>query len=154
MLFTDIVASTAAAAAMGDRARRAVLDRHDGAVRRQLDRYRGVAVKQTGDGVAATFDGPARAVTCACAIRDALRGLGIEIRAGLHTGEIERRGDDISGLGVHIAARVASLAAPSEVLVSRTVTDLVVGSGIDFDDRGSHELKGVPGEWQLFAVKG
>jgi class 3 adenylate cyclase len=153
VLFTDIVGSTGVASAMGDHAWRVLLDRHDDAVARQLERYKGVAVKHTGDGMAATFDGPARAVTCACAIRDALRGIGLEIRAGLHTGEVERRGEDISGLGVHIAARVASLAGPSEVIVSRTVTDLVVGSGIEFDDRGAHELKGVPGEWQLFAVR-
>jgi class 3 adenylate cyclase len=154
VLFTDIVGSTAVAASMGDHAWRALLNRHDDTVARQLERYKGVAVKHTGDGIAATFDGPARAVTCACAIRDALRGIGLEIRAGLHTGEIERRGDDISGLGVHIAARAASLAGPSEVIVSRTVTDLVVGSGIEFENRGSHELKGVPGEWRLYAVRG
>ena len=154
VLITDIVDSTAAAAAMGDRTWRATLDRHDEAVRRQLARYRGVAVKHTGDGVAATFDGPARAVTCACAIRDALRGMGLEIRAGLHTGEIERRGEDISGLGVHIAARVAQMAAPGEVLTSSTVKDLVVGSGIAFADRGTHRLKGVPDKWRLMSVIG
>jgi class 3 adenylate cyclase/pimeloyl-ACP methyl ester carboxylesterase len=152
VLFTDIVDSTGAAAAMGDRAWRATLDRHDATVRRQLERYRGTAVKNTGDGVVATFDGPARAVTCACAIRDAVRGLGIEIRAGMHTGEIERRGDDISGLGVHIAARVAHLASPSEVLVSSTVKDLVVGSGIAFEDHGVHTLKGVPDRWRVLRV--
>ncbi|HEX9697182.1 MAG TPA: adenylate/guanylate cyclase domain-containing protein [Actinomycetota bacterium] len=153
VLFTDIVDSTATAATIGDRAWRLTLNRHDNAVRRQLERYRGIAVKQTGDGVVATFDGPARAVTCALAIRDALRGLGLEVRAGLHTGEIERRGDDISGLGVHIAARVAQIATPGEVLVSSTVKDLVVGSGIAFSDRGVHRLKGVPDEWRLLRVK-
>jgi class 3 adenylate cyclase len=134
VMFTDIVDSTATAAAMGDHAWRGVLDRHDDVIRRQLERYRGNAVKQTGDGVAATFDGPARGITCACAIRDAVRALGLEVRAGLHTGEIERRGDDVSGIGVHIAARVAQMAGPGEVLVSSTVKDLVVGSGIAFED--------------------
>ncbi len=153
VLITDIVDSTARAAAMGDRAWRAMLDRHDDVVGRQLDRYRGTAVKQTGDGVAATFDGPARAVTCACAIRDVLRPLGLEVRIGLHTGEIERRGDDISGLGVHIAARVAQMAAPGEVLVSSTVKDLVVGSGITFADRGVYTLKGIPEAWRLLRVE-
>jgi class 3 adenylate cyclase len=152
VMFTDIVDSTSAASAMGDRAWRGILDRHDEMVGRQLERYRGVAFKHTGDGVAATFDGPARAITGACAIRDALRGLGLEVRAGLHTGEIERRGADVSGLGVHIAARVAALAGPGEVLVSSTVKDLVVGSGITFEDRGSHALKGVPDEWRLLSV--
>ena len=151
-MFTDIVDSTATAATMGDRAWRQVLDRHDETVNRQLQRYRGNAFKQTGGGVAATFDGPARAITCACAIRDALRSLGVDVRAGLHTGEIERRGDDVSGVGVHIAARVAQLAGSGEVLVSSTVKDLVVGSGIRFDDRGAHTLKGVPGEWRLLSV--
>lgn len=152
VMFTDIVDSTAAASAMGDRAWRQLLDRHDEVVGRQLERFRGTAVKHTGDGIAATFDGPARAITCACAIRDVVRGLGLEVRAGLHTGEIERRGSDVSGVGVHIAARVASIAAPGEVLVSSTVKDLVVGSGIAFEDRGTHTLKGVPDEWRLLRV--
>ncbi|MDP9325546.1 MAG: adenylate/guanylate cyclase domain-containing protein [Candidatus Dormibacteraeota bacterium] len=153
-MFTDIVGSTAKATAVGDRAWRDLLDRHDDAVRRQVERHRGEVVKQTGDGVAATFDGPARAITCAGAIRDAVRLLGLEMRAGLHTGEIERRGDDVSGVGVHIAARVAQLAGAGEVLVSSTVKDLVVGSGIAFEDRGTHVLKGVPDEWRLLSVVG
>jgi class 3 adenylate cyclase len=134
-MFTDIVDSTAAAATMGDRAWRNLLE-------------------QTGDGVAATFDGPARAITCACAIRDVVRPLGLEVRAGLHTGEIERRAADVSGMGVHIAARVADRAGAGEVLVSSTVKDLVVGSGITFEDRGTHTLKGVPDEWRLLSVVG
>ncbi|MGB2941040.1 MAG: adenylate/guanylate cyclase domain-containing protein [Candidatus Dormiibacterota bacterium] len=154
VLFTDIVGSTAKASEIGDHAWRELLDRHDDGVRRQLERYRGGAFKNTGDGVAATFDGPARAINCACAIRDAVRGMGLEVRAGLHTGEIERRGDDVSGVGVHIAARVAGLAGPGEVLVSSTVKDLVVGSGINFEDRGTHALKGVPDEWRLLSVVG
>jgi pimeloyl-ACP methyl ester carboxylesterase len=154
VMFTDIVDSTAKASEIGDRSWRQLLDRHDYAVRRQIERYRGNAVKHTGDGVAATFDGPARAITCACAIRDAVRGLGLEVRAGLHTGEIERRGDDVSGIGVHIAARVAAKAIAGEVLVSSTVRDLVVGSGIVFQDRGMHALKGVPGQWRLLSVVG
>ena len=129
-----------------------MLDRFDSGVRRQLTRFRGVEVNTTGDGFVATFDGPARVVGCACAIRDTARQLGLEVRSGLHTGEIEQRGDDISGIGVHIAARVAGLAHPSSVWVSRTVTDLVVGSGIGFDDLGEHELKGVPGTWRLYSV--
>ncbi len=152
VMFTDIVGSTAKASEVGDHTWKQLLDRHDEAVRRQLERYRGSAVKYTGDGVVATFDGPGRAITCACAIRDAVRGLGLEVRAGLHTGEIERRGDDVSGLGVHIAARVATLAEAGEVLVSSTVKDLVVGSGISFEDRGTHVLKGVPDEWRLLSV--
>jgi class 3 adenylate cyclase len=154
VMFTDIVDSTAKASDLGDHAWRQLLDRHDDAVRRQIERYRGITVKHTGDGVAATFDGPARAITCACAIRDAVRVLGLEVRAGLHTGEIERRGDDVSGVGVHIAARVAQMAGPGEVLVSSTVKDLVVGSGIAFEDRGTHALKGVPDEWRLLSVVG
>ena len=152
ILFTDIVASTEQVSAFGDQRWRDILDRFDAAVRRQLDRFRGVEVNTTGDGFVATFDGPARAVACACAIRDGARQLGLEVRTGLHTGEIEQRGDDISGIGVHIAARVAALAEPSSVWVSRTVTDLVVGSGIHFEALGDHELKGVPGTWTLYAV--
>jgi class 3 adenylate cyclase len=129
-----------------------MLDRHDAAVRRQLERFRGVEVNTTGDGFVATFDGPARAVQCACAIRDAAKQLDIETRAGVHTGEIELRGDDIAGIGVHIAARVAARAEPSTVWVSRTVTDLVIGSGLRFRARGDHELKGVPGTWPLYSV--
>ena len=121
-------------------------------VHRQLEQFRGRQIKSTGDGVFATFDGPARAIHCAGAIRDGARRLGLEIRAGLHTGECEIRGDDLGGIAVHVGARVAGLAGPGEILVSRTVVDLVAGSGIEFTDRGEHELKGVPGTWQLFAV--
>ena len=153
VLFTDIVGSTDQASAVGDRAWREMLDQHDALVRTHLERYRGREVKSTGDGVLATFDGPGRAIQCALEIGDALRPLGLEIRAGLHTGEVEMRGEDVGGIAVHIAARVQTAAAPGEVLVSRTVSDLVVGSGIDFEDRGPHALKGIPGEWQLFAVR-
>jgi class 3 adenylate cyclase len=152
VLFSDIVGSTERAAALGDRRWRELLDLHDAVVRREVDSHRGKLVKSTGDGVLATFDGPARAVTCGCEIRDGVRPLGIGVRVGLHTGEIEMRGEDIGGIGVHIGARIAALAEPSEVLVSRTLTDLVAGSGITFEDRGGHQLRGVPGTWQLFAV--
>jgi class 3 adenylate cyclase len=152
VLFTDIVSSTVRAIELGDHRWRDMLDGHDKAVRRQLARFRGKEVNTTGDGFLATFDGPARAVECACAIRDAARQLGVEVRSGVHTGEIELRGDDVAGVAVHIAARVAALAEPSTVWVSRTVTDLVTGSGIGFSDRGNHDLKGVPGTWALFAV--
>jgi class 3 adenylate cyclase len=152
VLFTDIVDSTARASALGDRRWREVLDEHDRIAAGRVEEHRGRLVKSTGDGLLATFDGPARAVSCARALRDALRALDLEVRAGLHTGEIEVRGDDIGGIGVHIAARVAAEAHRGEVMVSRTVTDLVVGSGIEFADRGTHRLKGVPGDWQLFAV--
>ena len=131
----------------GDRAH------HDEVVERQLERFGGRGVKWTGDGVLATFSGPARAVRCAVAIREGLRRLGLEITAGVHVGEIELRGVDVGGIAVHIAARVQALAQPGEVLVSRTVVDLVAGSGIDFADRGEHELKGVPRSWRLFAVQ-
>ncbi len=153
VLFTDIVGSTEQAARLGDRKWREILQAHHDVTRRELERFRGNEVKTTGDGFLATFDGPARAVRCGCAIRDGIRGLGLEVRAGLHTGEIETIGDDVGGIGVHIAQRVQSNADPGEVLVSRTVTDLVAGSGIDFCDRGEHELKGVPGSWRLFAVE-
>ncbi len=152
VLFTDIVESTKKAAEVSDRRWRDLLDRHDEVVRRELKRHRGNEVKATGDGLLATFDGPARAVRCACAIRDAVRDLGIEVRAGLHTGEIELRGKDVAGLAVVIARRVCDLAYRGQVLVSRTITDLVAGSGLEFQDRGEHELKGVPGRWQLYAV--
>jgi class 3 adenylate cyclase len=152
VLFTDIVDSTAQATALGDRAWRYRLDDHDAVVRRHLTRFRGREIKTMGDGFLATFDGPARAIRCACAIRDEAGELGIGVRAGLHTGEIELLGDDIGGVAVNIGSRVAALAGPAEVLVSRTVTDLVAGSGISFEDRGEHELKGVPGLWRLFAV--
>jgi class 3 adenylate cyclase len=152
VLLIDIVSSTEHVATMGDVRWRGVLDRFDSAARRQLGRFRGTEVNTTGDGFVATFDGPARAVACACAIRDSAHQLGLEVRSGVHTGEIEQRGADIAGIAVHIAARVASLAAPSGVWVSRTVADLVVGSGIRFQPLGDHELKGVPGPWTLYAV--
>jgi class 3 adenylate cyclase len=152
VMFTDSVDSTRQAAALGDRRWRDLLGRHDALMRRELERHRGRAVKTMGDGFLATFDGPARAIRCACSVRDALRDLGIEVRAGLHTGEFDLIGDDVGGIAVNIGARVGSAAGPGEVLVSRTVTDLVAGSGIAFEDRGVHALKGVPGEWQLFAV--
>jgi class 3 adenylate cyclase len=152
VLFTDIVDSTRQAAEMGDRDWRALLDAHDAVVRAQLARFRGREVSTAGDSFLATFDGPQRAIRCAMAIRDAVRSLGIEVRAGLHTGECEIRGDDIGGIAVHIGARVSSLAGPNEVLVSSTLRDLVIGSGLEFDDRSAHQLKGVPGEWHLFAV--
>jgi class 3 adenylate cyclase/pimeloyl-ACP methyl ester carboxylesterase len=153
VLFTDIVDSTTRASELGDSAWRDLLDRHDTTVRRQLDRYRGTEIKSVGDGFLATFDGPARAIQCAVAVRDNLQPLGLDVRAGLHTGEVERRGEDVGGIAVHIGARVAALAGPGEVLTSSTVKDLVVGSGIGFDARGSHTLKGVPDEWRPFAVK-
>jgi class 3 adenylate cyclase len=152
VLFTDIVDSTRHAAEIGDRDWHALLDAHDAVVRSQLARFRGREVNTSGDGFLAMFDGPQRAIRCAMAIRDAVQALGIQVRAGLHTGECEVRGDDIGGIGVHIGARVSALAGPNEVLVSSTLRDLVIGSGLEFDDRGAHELKGVPGEWKLFAV--
>lgn len=152
VLFTDIVGSTERAAALGDRRWRDLLDSHDKAVRRELTRYRGREVKRTGDGFLATFDGPARAIRCGVAISRAVKALGIEVRAGLHTGEIEVRGEDVGGIAVHLAARVMAAAKASEVLVSSTVKDLVAGSGIVFQDRGESRLKGVPGTWRLFAV--
>jgi class 3 adenylate cyclase/pimeloyl-ACP methyl ester carboxylesterase len=152
VLFTDIVDSTRRAAEIGDRDWHALLDAHDAIVRSQLARFRGREVNTSGDGFLAMFDGPQRAIRCAMAIRDALQALGIEIRAGLHTGECEIRGDDIGGIGVHIGARVSALAGPNDVLVSSTLRDLVIGSGLGFEDRGAHQLKGVPGEWRIFAV--
>jgi class 3 adenylate cyclase len=154
VLFTDIVGSTAQAASLGDQRWRSLLDTHDRTVREQLRRFRGREVNTTGDGFFASFDGPARAIRCAQAIAEATAELGVRLRVGLHTGECEVRGPDLGGLAVHIAARVGSLAAPGETLVSGTVKDLVVGSGIAFDERGDHELKGVPGTWKLFAVTG
>jgi class 3 adenylate cyclase len=154
VLLTDIVDSTEQATALGDRVWNDRLALHDRTIDRQLARFGGHLVKRTGDGVLATFDGPARAVQCARAIREAVHQLGLDIRAGLHTGEIQIRGDDIAGVAVNIAARVSALAEPGEVLVSRTVTDLVAGSELRFEDRGAHILKGVPGDWQLFAVDG
>ena len=151
VLFTDIVDSTRRASELGDAAWRSLLDRHDAAVRRQLERFRGREVKVTGDGFVATFDGPARAIQCAQSITAAVRPLGLEVRAGLHTGEIEMREEDIAGVAVHIGARVAALAGPGEVLVSGSVPPLVVGSGLSFEDRGTQQLKGVDGEWRVFA---
>ncbi len=152
VLFTDICGSTARAAQLGDAAWRALLARHDELVRAEVTRHRGRAVKSTGDGVLATFDGPARAIGAARSIEHAVHELGIQVRAGLHTGECEIVGDDVAGLAVHIGARVMNEAGPGEVLVSGTVKDLVVGSGIDFRRRGSHRLRGIPGEWSLWQV--
>jgi len=152
VMFTDIVGSTEQLAKVGDNAWRQLLDRHDSVTARQVERFRGRAIKHTGDGVLATFDGPARAVQCARTIQDATRAIGLEVRAGLHVGECELRGDDIGGLAVHIAARVAGAAGPGEILVSSTVRDLVAGSGLEFSDRGAQKLKGVPGKWRLFSV--
>ena len=152
VLYTDIVQSTARASTLGDAAWKQLLDRHDRLVGREIDRHRGVLVKSTGDGALARFDGPARAVSCGLAIEHAASELGLEIRAGLHTGEIELRGDDIGGISAHVGARVAALAGPHEVLVSRTVRDLVAGSGLTFTDRGEHELKGVPDRFQIYAA--
>ncbi len=153
VLFTDIVGSTERAAELGDRRWTELLAEHHRIVRDELDRHRGKVIRIEGDGTLSTFDGPARAVNCAAVIQRALEPLGLEIRAGLHTGEIELAATGVEGIAVHIGARVASLAQPGEVLVSSTVKDLVVGSGIAFADRGRHELKGVPGEWQLYAVE-
>ena len=153
ILFTDIVGSTERAAELGDSRWRSVLDMHDALVRRELDRFRGREIKPTGDGFFASFDGPVRAIRCAQAIVAAARSIGLDVRTGLHTGECELRGDDLGGFAVHVAARVAEQSRAGEVLVSRTVTDLLAGSGIEFDDRSEHELKGVPGTWRLFAVR-
>jgi class 3 adenylate cyclase len=152
VLFTDICDSTRRAAEMGDRGWRFLLERHDALFRQALERHRGREVKRTGDGFLATFDGPARAIRCAASIAEAMGSLGLQVRAGLHTGELEVMDGDLGGLAVHIASRVMSAAEPNEVLVSGTVKDLVVGSGIDFEDRGERELRGVPGEWRLYAV--
>jgi len=152
ILFTDIVGSTGLAADVGDRRWRELLDEHDAAVAAAVSRFDGVLVKSTGDGALATFSSPGRAIAAAKAIDTAVAGVGLQIRAGLHTGECERRGDDVGGIAVHIASRVAALADAGQVLVSRTVTDLVVGSDMTFTAAGEHELKGVPGSWQLFAV--
>jgi class 3 adenylate cyclase len=152
VLFTDICDSTRRAAEMGDRGWRFLLERHDALFRQALERHRGREVKRTGDGFLATFDGPARAIRCAASVAEAMGSLGLQVRAGLHTGELEVMDGDLGGLAVHIASRVMSAAAPNEVLVSGTVKDLVVGSGIEFEERGEHELRGVPGEWRLYAV--
>lgn len=152
VLFTDLVGSTARAAHIGDQSWRDLLERHNTLIRNELDRFRGHEVRTIGDGFLATFDAPGRAAQCAQAISAEVRSLGLEVRAGLHTGEIELVGDDVRGLAVHIGARVMAFAGPGEVLASATVKDLVFGSGIEFEDRGTHVLKGVPGEWRLFAV--
>jgi len=154
VLFTDIVRSTEHAASLGDKRWRSLLDSHDRLVRDQLERFRGNEVNTTGDGFLACFDGPARAVRCGQAITKIASRLGFDVRVGIHSGECEVRGEDLGGLAVHIGARVGALAAPGEVLVSQMVKDLVAGSGIEFDERGEHELKGVPGSWKLFAVRG
>ena len=154
VLFTDIVGSTERAIQLGDREWRDLLESHHLLVRRELERWRGTEVATAGDGFFATFDGPARAIHCACAIRDSVRSLGLEIRAGLHTGECEIHGTTVAGVAVHIGARVSGLAGPGEVLVSSTVRDLVAGSGIEFEARGEHELKGVPEQWRLYSVVG
>ena len=154
VLFTDVVGSTDLAVRLGDRRWHALLEQHHRAVREQLSRFGGREIDTAGDGFFATFDGPTRAIRCATAIRDALRGLGLSVRAGLHTGEVELMGDKVGGIAVHTGARVSAQAGPGEVLVSRTVVDLVAGSGITFEDRGEHPLKGVPGFWRLFAVVG
>lgn len=153
VLFTDIVSSTERDATLGDHRWRKLLDEHDRIAQSQVDRFQGRLVKTTGDGLLATFDGPARGIGCAQSIHNGVGALGLRIRAGLHTGEIERRGQDVSGLGVVIARRVCDLAGAGELLASRTVKDLVTGSGIGFTDRGSHALKGVPEDWHLFAVE-
>jgi class 3 adenylate cyclase len=152
VLFTDIVGSTARAAELGDRRWRDLLAAHDTTVRRELERFRGREVDTAGDGFLASFDGPARAVRCAISAGEAVRELGVEMRAGIHTGECELDGRKIRGIAVHTGARIASLAGPGEVLVSQTVKDLVAGSGLEFEFRGVHELKGVPGEWRLYAA--
>ena len=152
VLFTDIVGSTHQLASVGDKRWSAILDAHDRAVRDLLRRHRGREINTTGDGFAACFDGPGRGIACATSITQAARELGIEVRAGLHTGECEIRGDDLAGLAVHVAARIGSLAGPGQVLVSNTVKDLVTGSGIEFVDTGERELKGLPTSWRLYAV--
>jgi class 3 adenylate cyclase len=152
VLFTDIVGSTQTASALGDQAWRDLLLRHNSVIRQELERWRGKEVKTAGDGFLATFDGPARAIRCAKAISEAVWPLGIEVRCGLHTGEIEIVDTDVAGLAVHIGARIAALAAPREVLVSRTVKDLVAGAGFQFLTRGVHSLKGIPEKWEIYAL--
>lgn len=154
VLFTDIVGSTERAAELGDRRWRELLEEHHALVRAELERFRGREIETAGDGFLAIFDGPARAVRCAQRIRDAIRSIGVEIRAGLHTGEVELTAEGVRGIAVHIGARVSALAGPGEVLVSGTVKDLVAGSGLEFEDRGTHALKGVPGEWQVLSALG
>jgi class 3 adenylate cyclase len=152
VLFTDIVGATSRAAELGDRAWRDLLERHNAVVRRELERGRGREVDTAGDGFLATFDGPARAIRSACAIAERLQNLALDVRSGLHTGEVELVEDYVRGIAVHIGARAAALAGPGEVLVTSTVKDLVAGSGIQFEDRGARALKGVPGEWRIFRV--
>lgn len=152
VMFTDIVDSTRQAAELGDQRWRSRLDEHDALARQTIERHRGVLVKSTGDGVLATFDGPGRAIRCALSFSSATHTIGLPVRAGLHTGEIELRGNDIGGIAVHAASRVMAQSGPDEVLVSRVVTDLVAGAGLHFSERGSHELKGLPGKWDLFAA--
>jgi class 3 adenylate cyclase len=152
VLFTDVVGSTEKATALGDRQWRELLDRHHAMVRRELAAFRGKEIDTAGDGFLASFDGPARAIRAARAITDKVRLMGLDVRAGLHTGECESIGPKLTGIAVHIGARIAALAQPGEVLVSQTVKDLVAGSGLRFDDRGAHALKGVPGEWHVYAV--
>jgi class 3 adenylate cyclase len=152
ILLTDIVGSTDRATELGDHRWRELLDSHDALVKRLLGQFRGHLVDKTGDGILATFDGPGRAIRCATKITESVRGIGLEVRVGLHTGEVEVRGDRLAGIAVHITSRVSNLAGPGEVLVSSTVKDLVAGSGICFTDRGSHVLKGVPGDWRLFVA--
>jgi class 3 adenylate cyclase len=154
ILFTDIVSSTEQAAEMGDQRWRALVERHDEVIQSEIERYEGRPVKTLGDGFLAVFEGPAKAIRAARAMGDAARALGIEIRAGVHTGECERRGEDLAGIAVNVAARIVSKAGPGEVMVSSTVRELVLGSGLEFDERGSHTLKGVPDEWRLYAVTG
>jgi class 3 adenylate cyclase len=152
VLFTDLVGSTERAAQLGDRPWRELLERHNSLVRRELERFRGVEIDTAGDGFFASFDGPARAILCARTVVDEVRSLGLEIRAGIHTGECERVDETLAGIAVNVGARVSAVAGPGEVLVSGTVKDLVAGSGLEFEDRGAHQLKGVPGEWRLYAV--
>jgi class 3 adenylate cyclase len=152
VMFTDVVGSTAKTSELGDRAWRELLERHHAIVRAMIGRYRGIEIDTAGDGFLATFDGPARGVRCAMAITEAVRTLGLEVRAGMHTGEVETIDGKVGGIAVHIGARVAALGAPSEVLVSQTVKDLVAGSGLTFEDAGDHELKGVPDRWHLYRV--
>jgi class 3 adenylate cyclase len=152
VLFTDIVASTTRAADLGDRAWREVLERHDALVGRVVSEHGGRVVKHIGDGALSAFDGPATAIRCAEALRDGVAELDIEMRGGIHTGECEAIGEDLGGLAIHIGARVGALAGPGEIVVSSTVKELVVGSDMQFSDRGEHELKGVPGSWHLYAL--
>ena len=154
VLFTDIVGSTEHLARVGDRAWRDVLVAHDDRANRAIEEHEGRTVKSTGDGILAIFEGPAQAVRAARAVADAVGNLEIQIRAGVHVGEIETRGDDVAGVTVHIASRVAALAGPDHVLVTSTVRDLSAGSGLGFDDAGDHELKGIPGSWHLFQIVG